>query len=169
MPALSQFPRSLACLTFALAATLSIAAGAQGVKVGLALDLSGPFAALGADSKTGFAVAMKQLGGKLGGVPVTYVEADTGGNPDSARQAVDRMVQRDKIDLFTGPIGSQVALAVGPVLFAARCRTCRTTQARARTPARSAMRTSSAPRTRTTRTTSRPASSPPTRASRRPS
>lgn len=120
MPALSQLPRSLACLTFVLAATLSSAVGAQGVKVGLALDLSGPFAALGADSKTGFAVAIKQLGGKLGGVQVTYVEADTGGNPDTARQAVDRMVQRDKIDLFTGPIGSQVALAVGPVLFAAK-------------------------------------------------
>ncbi|MDP9898155.1 ABC transporter substrate-binding protein [Variovorax ginsengisoli] len=114
-------PRSTACLSILLSALLSAApALAQGVKVGLALDMSGPFAALGAESKAGFAVAMKQLGGTLGGVPVEYVEADTGGSPDLARQAVDRMIQREKIDLFTGPIGSPVALAVGPVLFAAK-------------------------------------------------
>src|SRR5690606_27708297 len=31
-----------------------------------------------------------------------------------------RYIQRDKIDFFTGPIGSNVALAVGPALFAAK-------------------------------------------------
>lgn len=115
-----QFSRSLACLAFAFGAALAAPAIAQSVKVGMALDVSGPFAAIGAESKAGFAVAIKQLGGKLGGVPVEFVEADTAGNPDQARQTVERMVQRDKIDLFTGPIGSPVALAVGPVLFAAK-------------------------------------------------
>jgi branched-chain amino acid transport system substrate-binding protein len=43
-----------------------------------------------------------------------------GGNPDQARQLVNRYIQRDKIDFFTGPIGSNVALAVGPTLFAAK-------------------------------------------------
>ncbi|MGJ7530211.1 ABC transporter substrate-binding protein [Variovorax sp. GB1P17] len=95
-------------------------AQAPAVKVGLAMDLSGPFAVGGAEAKAGFAVAMKQLGGKLGGVPVEFVEADTAGNPETARQVVDRMLLRDKIDLFTGPVGSSVALAVGPPLFAAK-------------------------------------------------
>lgn len=65
---------------------------AQTVKVGLALDMSGPFA-----------VAMKQLGGKLGGVLVEYVEVDTGGNSETTRQAVKRMLAPDKIDLLSGP------------------------------------------------------------------
>jgi branched-chain amino acid transport system substrate-binding protein len=43
-----------------------------------------------------------------------------GGNPDQAKQLVTRYIQRDKIDFFTGPIGSNVALAVGPALFAAK-------------------------------------------------
>lgn len=100
-------------------ASASLAQG-QPVKVGIAMDLSGPFAVGGAEAKAGFAVAMRQLNGKLGGVPVEFVEADTAGNPDLARQVVERMLLRDKIDLFTGPIGSSVALAVGPPLFAAK-------------------------------------------------
>jgi len=90
------------------------------VKVGIANDLSGPFAALGAEARDGFNLAIKELGGKLGGQPAEFIQADMGGNPEQARQLVNRFIQRDKIDFFTGPIGSNVALAVGPVLFAAK-------------------------------------------------
>src|SRR4051812_32379924 len=110
----------IALLALAVTAALTANARAQTVKVGLALDLSGPFAVGGAESKAGFAVAIKQLNGKLGGVPVEFIEADTAGNPDTARQLVERMLLRDKIDLFTGPVGSSVALAVGAPLFAAK-------------------------------------------------
>ena len=89
------------------------------VKVGIANDLSGPYAALGAEARDGFNLAIKQLGGKLGGQPAEFLQTDMGGNPDQARQLVNRYIQRDKIDFFTGPIGSNVALAVGPALFAA--------------------------------------------------
>ncbi|RIX75842.1 ABC transporter substrate-binding protein [Acidovorax cavernicola] len=115
--------RSVLCALTVLVGALaspSQAQTAQPVKVGLAMDLSGPFAVGGAEAKAGFAVAIKQLGGKLGGVPVEFVEADTAGNPEAARQVVERMLLRDKIDLFTGPVGSSVALAVGPPLFAAK-------------------------------------------------
>lgn len=99
---------SLACAT----------AAAQTVKVGIAQDLTGPFSALGAEARDGFNLAIKQLGGKLGGINAEFVQQDMGGNPDNARQLVERLIKRDKIDLFTGPIGSNVALAVGPALFA---------------------------------------------------
>lgn len=93
---------------------------AEPVKVGIANDLSGPFAALGAEARDGFNLAIKELGGKLGGQPAEFLQSDMGGNPDQARQLVTRYLQRDKIDFFTGPIGSNVALAVGPALFAAK-------------------------------------------------
>jgi branched-chain amino acid transport system substrate-binding protein len=99
-------------------ALVCAAAGAQPVKVGIAQDLTGPFAALGAEARDGFNLAIRQLGGKLGGVNAEFVMQDMGGNPDNARQLVERFIKRDKIDLFTGPIGSNVALAVGPALFA---------------------------------------------------
>lgn len=106
-----------ALLATALAPAL---AQAEPVKVGIAYDTSGPFAALGAEARDGFNLAIKQLGGKLGGQPTEFVQADMAGNPDQARQLATRFIQRDKIDFFTGPIGSNVALAVGPALFAAK-------------------------------------------------
>ena len=106
----------------ALTATLASAAVAQTapVKVGVALDISGPFAGPGAEIKDGLNLAAQLLGQKLGGVPAEFIQADTAGNPETARQVVDRFVKRDKVDFFTGPVGSNVVLAVGPTLFGAK-------------------------------------------------
>ena len=120
-PKSSALPRTLLSLLLCGAALGGTASAmAAPVKVGLALDISGPFAALGAEARDGFALGIKQLGGKLGGQDVEFVQADMAGSPDQAKQLVDRMIQRDKIDLFSGPIGSNVALAVGPTLFNAK-------------------------------------------------
>ncbi|MCA3212440.1 MAG: ABC transporter substrate-binding protein [Burkholderiales bacterium] len=93
---------------------------AQTVKVGIAQDLTGPFAALGAEARDGFNLAIKQLGNRLGGVNAEFIMQDMAGNPDTARQLVERFTKRERVDFFTGPIGSNVALAVGPALFAER-------------------------------------------------
>lgn len=95
-------------------------AGVDTVKVGIAQDISGPLAGPGAEAKDGFTLAIKELHGKLGPLSVEFIQADTGGNPEQARQIVARMIQRDHIDLFTGPMGSNVAMAVGPILFSAK-------------------------------------------------
>ena len=107
-------------LAAALAVSCAPALAADPIKVGIALDISGPFASAGAEARDGFNLAIKMLGSKLGGKPVEFVQADMAGSPDQAKQLVDRMIQRDKINLFTGPIASNVALAVGPTLFAAK-------------------------------------------------
>ncbi|HTJ98272.1 MAG TPA: ABC transporter substrate-binding protein, partial [Bordetella sp.] len=96
----------------AVAAMLPGIAAADTIKVGIANDISGPFSALGAEARDGFNLAIKQLGNKLGGQPAEFLQTDMGGNPDQARQLVTRYIQREKIDFFTGPIGSNVALAV---------------------------------------------------------
>ena len=107
----------------AFAASLSVASLAQAadtIKVGVALDISGPFAGPGAEIKDGLNLAAKLLDNKLGGVPAEFIQADMAGNPETARQLVDRFVKRDKVDFFTGPVGSNVVLAVGPTLFGAK-------------------------------------------------
>ncbi|SDZ21951.1 amino acid/amide ABC transporter substrate-binding protein, HAAT family [Variovorax sp. YR266] len=120
-PKSPALPRTLLSLLLCGAVLgTAVSAAAAPVKVGLALDISGPFAALGAEARDGFALGIKQLGGKLGGQDVEFVQADMTGSPDQAKQLVDRMIQRDKIDIFSGPIGSNVALAVGPTLFNAK-------------------------------------------------
>lgn len=105
----------------AAALALGVAgASAQTLKVGAALDLSGPFAGPGAEVRDGLNLGLKLLGGKLGGQPAELLVADTAGNPQQARQVVERFVQQDKVNLFTGPVASNVALAVMPLLAAAK-------------------------------------------------
>ena len=63
----------------ALAALVPGLAFAQApIKVGIANDLSGPFAALGAEARDGFNLAIKELGGKLGGKPAEFLQTDMG-------------------------------------------------------------------------------------------
>lgn len=115
-------PSALAAAALCLAtgtASMAVAA-AETVKVGVALDISGPFAGPGAEIRDGLNLAAKQLGNKLGGLPAEFLQADTAGNPETARQVADRFLKRDKVDFFTGPVGSNVVLAVGPSVFGAK-------------------------------------------------
>ena len=110
--------RLVAALAFT-SVGFSAATAADTIKVGIANDSSGPFSAVGAEIRDGLNLAIKTLDGKLGGQPAEFLQQDMAGNPDQARQLVNRYIQRDKIDFFTGPVGSNVALAVGPALFKA--------------------------------------------------
>lgn len=105
---------------FAMAMSSAIGAHAEPLKVGIALDISGPFSALGTEARDGFNLAIEKLGSKLGGQPAEFLQTDYAGNPQQATELVNRYLQRDKITFFTGPIPSNAALAVGPALFAAR-------------------------------------------------
>ena len=61
----------------ALAAALMLAASvhaADKVKVGFVSTLSGPGAGLGVDIRDGFNLAVKELNGKLGGLPAEVLE-----------------------------------------------------------------------------------------------
>ena len=107
-------------VVLALVLGSALAAHAEDIKVGIALDISGPFSALGAEARDGFDLAIDQLGGQLGGQPAEFLRTDFGGSPEQANQLVARYLQREKITFFTGPIGSNAALAVGPALFAAK-------------------------------------------------
>jgi branched-chain amino acid transport system substrate-binding protein len=110
----------LAACTLAISTAPLVAKPVDQVRVGFSTSISGPFAALGAEARDGFNLGIKQLGGRLGGIPVEVFATDEAGNPDLGRQHVDRYVKRDRVHFYTGPIGSNVALAVGPALFSER-------------------------------------------------
>ena len=114
--------RALAALA-AMGAALALAAPAQAadkLKVGMLSTLSGPGAGLGVDIRDGFALAVQQGGGKLGGLPVEVLTADDQQNPEVAKQSAERLLKRDKVDVMTGIVFSNVMLAVGPSVFAAQ-------------------------------------------------
>ena len=87
------------------------------VKIGFVSTFSGGSAALAVDIRDGFNLALRHLNNQLGGLPVEVVVADDQQNPDVARQAVDRMLKRDRVDFLTGIIFSNILLAVGDAIF----------------------------------------------------
>src|SRR6201987_2479021 len=104
-------------ITFAAAALLLGTAVAPAmaqdkIKIGVIVTLSGPAAALGQQVRDGFALAVKDLGGKMGDKDVEVVEADDELKPDGAVTKVKGLLERDKVDFVVGPIFSNILLAI---------------------------------------------------------
>ena len=103
--------------TFALAALISSGAqAANELKIGFLSTLSGPAGAIGIEIRDGFNLAVKHAGGKLGGLPTEVVFADDTLNPDTGRQLAERLLKRDRVNLMTGVVFSNVMLAVWPTI-----------------------------------------------------
>jgi branched-chain amino acid transport system substrate-binding protein len=100
-----------------LAATLTAAHAADSLKVGFLSTLSGPAAGLGVDIRDGFQLAMKHLDGKLGGIPAEVIIADDQQNPNTAKQATERFLKKDKVDFMTGIVFSNILLTVNKSVF----------------------------------------------------
>jgi branched-chain amino acid transport system substrate-binding protein len=101
----------LAALTGWAAATLSVAAEDK-VKVGLIVTLSGPPAVLGGQVRDGFNLAVKTLGGKLGGLDTEVTVVDDELKPDVAVTKVKGLLERDQVNFVVGPVFSNVLLAI---------------------------------------------------------
>jgi branched-chain amino acid transport system substrate-binding protein len=105
---------NLAAATAAAIGILAAPALADGVKIGMITTLSGGGSGLGIDIRDGFELALKQGGGKLGGVGVELITQDDARKPEAAKQIADRMVKSDKVDIMTGIVWSNLAMAVVP-------------------------------------------------------
>src|SRR3954466_16116109 len=88
------------------------ALAADKVKIGVIVTLSGPAAALGAQVRDGFALAVKDLGSKMGGRDVEVIVADDELKPDGAVTKVKGLLERDKVDFVVGPIFSNILQAI---------------------------------------------------------
>lgn len=86
------------------------------VKIGFVATLSGPAGALGQDQYDGFMLGIEQLGGRLGGSAVQVVKEDDQLKPDLGVQVVQKLIERDKVDLITGVTFSNVLMAMAKPL-----------------------------------------------------
>ncbi len=91
-------------------AAISAGAQAEGLKVGMITTLSGGGAGLGIDVRDGFMLAIKQSGRD----DIEVVIEDDQRKPDVAVQLADKMIQSEKVDVLTGIIWSNLAMAVVP-------------------------------------------------------
>ena len=85
---------------------------AEPVKIGMITTLSGGGAGLGIDARDGFMLALKNAGDAAAEIEV--VTEDDGQKPELAVQIADKMIQSDQVDILTGIIWSNLAMAVVP-------------------------------------------------------
>ena len=101
----------LAALT-AVLLTAGSALAEEKVKIGVVVTLSGPSAVLGAQVRDGFNLAVKSLGGKLGGLEAEVIVADDELKPDVAVTKVKGLLDRDGVNFVVGPVFSNVLQAI---------------------------------------------------------
>ena len=82
--------------------------GHKKIKVGMITTLSGGGSGLGIDVRDGFLLAVK------GDKHFEVIVKDDQRKPDIAVQIADKMIQSDKVDVLTGIIWSNLAMAVVP-------------------------------------------------------
>jgi len=104
-------------IALAAAVTMGMAPALAQVKIGLITTLSGPQAGLGREMVDGFNLGVKHAGGRLGGVATEVIVGDDQFKPDVGKNVAERMVQRDRVDIVTGVVFSNILLAMSDTVL----------------------------------------------------
>ena len=100
--------KKVAATCVAAMCALPLSAVADSVKVGMITTLSGGGSGLGIDVRDGFMLAIKDNS------DIELIVEDDQRKPDVAVQLADKMIQSEKVDVMTGIIFSNLAMAVIP-------------------------------------------------------
>ena len=101
--------KKLLAAGFAAASLIGAQASAE-VKVGMITTLSGPGSHLGIDIRDGFQLALNQSGRE----DIELIVRDDALKPEVAKSLSDELLQRDEVDIRTGIVFSNLAMAVVP-------------------------------------------------------
>ena len=89
---------------------------AEKVKVGFIVTLTGGGGIIGKPMKNAFELGMEHVGGRLGGMETEVIYGDDKRKPDVAKQLVNKMIKKDRVQFITGIIWSNLLVAIhGPV------------------------------------------------------
>src|SRR5260370_39775362 len=94
----------LAALAALLGAAIDPAIAQEKIKIGVIVTLSGPAAVLGQQARDGFALGIKDLGGKMVGRDVEVIAVDDELKPAAAVTKVKGLLERDKVEFVRGTI-----------------------------------------------------------------
>ena len=81
-------------------------------KLGLLTVKTGPLAQGGIQMEQGLTTFLKEKDFTLAGRKVELVSADTGGSPAGTKTKAQELVERDKVDVITGPLAAFELLAI---------------------------------------------------------
>jgi branched-chain amino acid transport system substrate-binding protein len=113
--------RELAMLRFSaiLSTMLALSGGAASadtLKIGVLTDMDGPFAqVVGAGSVVAAKLAVEDMGGKVLGMPIEVISANTQNKPDIASTIARRWLDDEKVDVIIGGSSSAAGLAIQEV------------------------------------------------------
>jgi branched-chain amino acid transport system substrate-binding protein len=103
----------IAILASALAALMCQSTlAADKLKIGFLATLSGPAGLYGQNLRDGFMLGVEEFGGKLGGLPTEVSINDAQFKPDVAKQLAEKLIQRDRVDIITGTMYTNILLAI---------------------------------------------------------
>ena len=89
---------------------------AQEIRIGIVASQTGPQGVLVQELMNGYRLALKKLGGKIAGQDVKLFTADDQDKADLARQAAERMLESDRVQVVTGAITTNMVISLaGPV------------------------------------------------------
>ncbi len=97
--------------TLLVAALAVPGAQAAKIKIGFVTTLTTPAAVIGNDMRDAVELALEHIGHKMGPLDVEVVYGDDEFNPQKGKQATERLVKQDKVDIVAGYIWSHVLLA----------------------------------------------------------
>jgi branched-chain amino acid transport system substrate-binding protein len=89
-------------------------------KIGVVYPQSGENVAFGTDLKRGWDLWLQQNRGMVGDYVADVVAVDEGTTPQAATAAVQKLLQTDKVDIVVGLVNNAAALAVIPLMVAAK-------------------------------------------------
>jgi branched-chain amino acid transport system substrate-binding protein len=102
-----------------MAAALALAAGtahADALKIGVLTDMSGPYAdVVGEGTVVATKLAVEDMGGKVLGMPIEVISADTQNKPDVASTLARKWLDDEHVDVLVGGSSSAAGLAIQEV------------------------------------------------------
>ena len=88
-------------------------AAAQGpLKIGALAPLTGGVAVIGTGEVNGIKLRLKQINNEIAGRKVELLVEDDAGDPTTGLTKAQKLIERDQVDVFLGPLLSHVVLAV---------------------------------------------------------
>jgi branched-chain amino acid transport system substrate-binding protein len=109
--------RTFLAATAGLAAPAIVRAASETpFRIGALLSQSGVFAVLGNNIQRGLELGFEQQNWQAGGRQIEIIREDDEVNPQFGLQKVRKLVGSDHVDVVTGPVGSNVALAIAGFL-----------------------------------------------------
>ena len=112
-PILRTLALGLASATLACIATPSLAQ--QKLKIGFLSTTTGPAAFLGREMVNGAQLAIENMGGRMGSLPVDLIVEDDQADPKTGVQKTSKLLESDKVNLLSGMIFGNVTAAVAGI------------------------------------------------------